>query len=384
MRSSPLSLTRATRRALRAAALLTTTALLCSSAHFAQAKPEEESFPVIGSVSSSVAFNHSNFVGEEQGGVAETYGLPEASGFGWASMSLNFGMSYSWAFSKDYSPIFFSGGLSFNRALVESVSRAGTPTTQPGEVTVGDIGFSAGWGLPGVGKLVKGLMTNISVNGSLPTSRMSRSAGLISSTSANLSVIYATPIKLVMQLFGSTGVNLLEDSTIQIDCELMPRYCAVSGADLGAANSLFSWATGFGMQYPLPFINGLRVGAGYSIFGGFGAVSYGDTTADPFASQYAQSGTQWGVPFHRMGFSLTYGFNNTGSAAQQALNESLQGQSKEEETSEFLKRLSVRLGMSTGQRLYSMDNKRVTFPLFDFETDNLSRTSYNLSAQLAF
>ena len=227
-------------------------------------------------------------------------------------------------------------------------------------------------------------MTNLSVNGSFPTSRASRSVGLISSTGLNLSVIYATPIKLVVQVFGSAGMNILENPTIQVDCELMPQYCAVSGADLGAPMSLFSWSTGGGFQYPLPFLAGVRVGAGYTIVGGFGAVSFSDTTADPFASPYAQSGTQWGVPFHRFGVSVIYGFNNTGSAAQQALNESLQSQQSKKEPSELLKRLSFRFGMGTTQRLYSMDNQRVTLPIFDLETQNLSRTSYSLSAQLAF
>lgn len=349
-----------------------------------QAKPDKEAYPVVGSVSTNVAFNHSNFVGAEQGGAASTYGLGEADGFGWASMGLNFGLSYNWRFSKDLDPIFFSGGLSFNRALVESFSRSRVaPTTQPGEINVGDISLSAGWGLPGVGDLLKGLMVNLSVGGTAPTSRMSRSAGVISATSTSISVIYSTPIRLVVQLFGSVGLNILESSTIKVDCELMPQYCAVSGADLGSSNSLFNWSTGGGIQYPLPFISGLRVGAGYSIFGGFGAVSFSDTNADPFASSYAQSGTQWSVPFHSFGVSLSYGFNATASAAQQALNESLQSQSKEE-PNELLKRLSLRFGMSTGQRLYSMDNTRVTVPIFDFETKNISRTSYNFSVQLAF
>lgn len=348
-----------------------------------QAKPDEESFPVVGSVSTGVAFNHSNFVASEQSEAAQSYGLSEASGFGWASVALSFGLSYNWEFSKDLSPIFISSGLSFSRALVETFSRASTPTTQPGEITIGDIGLSAGWGIPGFDKLLKGLSANFSVNGTLPTSRSSRSIGLISATGANLVLIYATPIKLIIQLFGSTGMNILEDTTIQVDCELMPQYCAVSGADLGAPNSRFSWGTGAGLQYPITLINGLRIGMSYRIFGGFGAASFGDPSSDTYASPYAQSGTQWGIPFHRMGFSLSYGFNTTGSAAQQALNQSLQSQTKEE-PNEFLKRLSLSFGMGTGQQLYSMDNQRVTFPLFDFETKNLSRTSYSFNVQLAF
>lgn len=362
--------------------LALTLALGLTTARSASAKPKEEAFPVIGSVSTGVAFNHSNFVGSEQSAAAANYGAGESSGFGWSRMNINFGASYLWAFSKKLPPIFFSGGISMNRALSESNSRAGVPTTQPKEINISDMSLSAGWGVPGVGKLLKGLMANVSLNGSVPFSRASRSAGIISATSGTLSVIYASPIKLIVQTFASFGYNFLSNPTIEVDCELMPQYCEVSGADLGSPNSLSSWATGLGVMYPLP-INGLRVSGGYSIFGGFGAVSFADTGADPYASPYGQSGTQWSVPFHRMGFSLMYGFNNTGSAAQQAINDSVKGQLKEEE-SELLKRLSVRAGMSTGQRLYSMDNSRVTFPLFDFETNTKSRTSYNFTLQLAF
>ena len=345
------------------------------------AQPAEEPFPIIGSVSTGVTFNHSNFVGSEQGVAAQNYNLPKQSGFGWSSMNLTIGASYSWAFSKKQSPIFFSGGISMSRELSNSFARS-AGTTQPKEIMINDMSLSAGWELPGVGKLLKGLMGNVSVDGTVPFSRMSRSAGIISATSGTLSLIYASPIKLLVQTFASVGYNILSNPTIEVDCELMPQYCAVSGQDLGSPNSLMSWATGLGFMYPLP-INGLRVSLGYSIFGGFGAASFADTAADPYASAYAQSGTQWGVPFHRMGVSLMYGFNNTGSAAQQAVNDSMKGQVKEEQN-ELLKRLSVRLGMSTGQRLYSMDNTRVTFPLFDFETENKSRTSYSLTLQLAF
>jgi hypothetical protein len=358
-------------------------AALMSAAQTAHAKPEEEEFPVTGSVSTTVAFNHGVFYPSAQNNLGATYNLPESDGFGWATMGLAAGLSYNWEFSKDYSAVFLSANVSFEQALMETMTRASTPTTQPYEVNISDIGLSAGWTLPKVDEWIKRLNANISLDFTLPSSRASRATGAVSSVNGTLSLGYATPIRLVFQGFASGGFNILTSPTQQVDCELMPQYCAVSGADLGWTNSLFGWAAGLNAQYPLPFINGLRIGMGYTIFGGYGAGTFGGPSSDPLASPYAQGGYQVSMPMHRLGFALNFGFNRTASAAQQALNQSLQSQEKEEE-SEILKRLSVRLGFGTTQRLYSADNTRVTFPLFDFETLQASRTSYTLSAQLAF
>lgn len=367
----------------RVSSLALCLAALTSAAQTAHAKPEEEEFPVTGSVSTSVAFNHGAFYPSAKSNAGAAYNLPDSDGFGWASMGLAAGLSYNWEFSKDYSALFISGNVSFEQALMETVTRASTPTTQPYEVNISDIGLSAGWTLPKVDQWVERLNANISLDFTIPSSRASRATGAVSSVNGTLSLSYATPIRLVFQGFASAGFNILTSPTQQVDCELMPQYCEVSGADLGWTNSLFAWGSGLNAQYPLPFVNGLRIGMGYSIFGGYGAGTFGGASTDPLASPYAQSGYQLSMPMHRLGFALTFGFNRTGSAAQQALNQSLQSQEQEEE-GELLKRLSVRLGFGTTQRLYSADNQRVTFPLFDFETLQASRTSYSLSAQLAF
>ncbi|MBM4292773.1 MAG: hypothetical protein FJ138_16290 [Deltaproteobacteria bacterium] len=374
---------RAPRRTpLMALAALVGLALLSAPAR-ALAAPEEEEFPVTGSVSTSVAFNHGVFHPSAERNAGSAYNLPAADGFGWAVWGLSAGLSYNWEFSKDYSAIFVSGNVSFEQALMETMTRASTPTTQPYEVNISDIGLSLGWTLPKVDEWVKRLNANISLDFSVPSSRASRASGVLSSVNGTFSLGYATPIKLVFQGFASAGFNVLTSPTQQVDCELMPQYCAVSGADLGWSNSLFSWAGGLNAQYPLSFLHGLRVGLGYSIFGGYSAATFDGAATDALASPYAQSGHQVSMPMHRLGFALFYGFNRTASAAQQALNQSLQGQDQEED-SELLKRLSLRLGVGTMQRLYSADNTRVTFPLFDFETLQAARTSYSLSVQLAF
>ena len=131
------------------------------------------------------------------------------------------------------------------------------------------------------------------------------------------------------------------------------------------------------MQYPL--FSGLRAGVTYRMFGSLLATSFPDTTADPLASDYAQSGKQVGSLIHGTSFFFIYGFNRTASAAQQALNESL-GDSGQEEEDRFLDRLSLSASMTTNDRFYSSDGDRVTLPFFDFETDNRSRTTYTFSA----
>lgn len=357
--------------------------LLFGLSSVAFAKADKESYPINGSVNTGLSFNHSNFVSTEASPQAAALGLPQPNGFGWMNATLSTNLSYSHKFSKDYPPIFLSGGLSFQKALIESFYRTGVPTTQPKQFNIQDLSMSAGWNIPSVKKLVKNLNINVNFGLTAPFSRSSRSIGLLTALSSGLSVIYRTPINLVLRTSGFIGYNILENPTIQVDCNLMPQYCQISGEDLGSPNQLMSWGGSFGMQYPL-FL-GFRLGVSYSIFGGMGAAQFPEATTDPVASDYAQSGNQYGIPFHRASIFLSFGFNQTGSAAQQALNESLKKSSKKkkERSPRFTDRLSFSLSMGTGQRLYSMDNSRITVPIFDFETSNKSRTSYNFGMQIA-
>ena len=120
------------------------------------------------------------------------------------------------------------------------------------------------------------------------------------------------------------------------------------------------------------------MGLTYRMFGSLLAATFPDTENDPLASDYAQSGDQVGALIHGTTLSFIYGFNRTASAAQEALNKSLGGDEEEEDS--FLTRLSIFISMTTNDRLYSSDGSRVTVPVFDFETDNRSRTTYTLSA----
>lgn len=342
------------------------------------AKSDADPYPVIGAVSTSLAWNHSAFVPQEQSPASLEYNLPESQGFGWSLMRLNASLSYTWKFTPKLPPLFFSGQVGFERALTEGFGRAGvipTATTQPKRFYAQDLSTSVGWTLPGVSKFIPKMIVNIGFNASLPLSLISQSQGIYSYLSSFLSVIYSTPFKLVIQGSGFVGYNVLDNPTRQIDCTVSPEACRISGADLGSPNDLMYWGGVLNFQYPL--IGGLRLGATYRMFGSLGAATFPQTSTDPFASPHAQSGDQVGALIHGTTFSLLFGFNRTASAAQQALNESLGSEADEDR---FLDRLSLGLSMTTNDRLYSSDGARITVPVFDFETANLSRTTYNLSA----
>jgi hypothetical protein len=361
---------------------LSFTALLTVSLSVtAMAKPEKERYPIVGAVSTGIGFNHSNFVSEEKSPEAAALGLQPASGFGWVTARFSTSLSYNYKFSDEYSPIYVSSGLSFSRALSESFSRAGLGTVQPKQFNIQDLSINLGWGLPGFKKISKNMSVNLGLGLTAPFSRPSRSTGLVTALSTSLAVSYRTPIKLALQVSGFFSYNVLENPTILVDCGLMPEYCRVSGEDLGAPNQLMSWGGRFGMQYPL--FGGLRIGVSYGMFGGMGAVLFPDST-DAATSPFAQDGEQYGIPFHGSRISLAFGFNQTGSAAQQAMNKSVGSKKKSKKEKSFLDRVNLSLSMSTNQRLYSFDNKRITVPIFDFETNTKSRTSYGFGMQVAF
>ena len=351
---------------------------IISATSSVEAKQAPEAYPLIGSVSTGVTWNHSNFVGAEQSAVADQYQLPSSDGFGWSILNINSGLSYTWTFSPKLPPLFFSGVIGFSRALSEGFNRAGilaAATTQPKRFYAQDASLSAGWSIPGVRSLIPRLSANIGLNGTIPFSMQSRSFGVKTYLSSFLSLIYATPFRLVIQGTSFVGYNVLENPTIQIDCALSPQACQISGEDLGSPNDLMYWGGAINMQYPL--FSGLRAGLTYRMFGSLLAASFPETD-DPYASEYAQSGNQVGALIHGTSLFFIYGFNRTASAAQQALNESL-GDSEQSEES-FLDRLSLSISMTTNSRFYSSDGSRITLPVFDFETDNRSRTTYTFTA----
>ena len=347
----------------------------------AKAKPvEEESFPIVGAVSASVRWNHSVFQDNGASPASAEYDLGESQGFGWSVLNLSVSFSHMLKVSDAVSPIFLSGSIGFERTLSEGFNRAGvipTATTQPQQFYVQDMNLSAGWNIPGVSSIIPKLNLNLGVNASVPFSLISQAQGVKTYLSSFLSFVYPTSFRLVVQGTSFVGYNVLDNPTRQIDCRVMPEACRISGADLGSPDDLMYWGGALNLQYPL--IGGLRIGLTYRMFGSLGAAKFDEVDVDPYASPTAQSGEQVGALIHGTTLSLLFGFNRTASAAQQALNESLEdGEAGDEDS--FLNRLSLTLSMTTNDRLYSSDGSRVTAPVFDFETANFSRTTYRFGA----
>ena len=106
-----------------------------TSMSLAKAPKDIETYPIVGSVSTSINWNHSNFVTAKQSEMAQEYGVGNSDGFGWSLLNINNALSYTWRFSPTLPPLFFSGGIGFTKALSEGFNRAGiisNASTQPG------------------------------------------------------------------------------------------------------------------------------------------------------------------------------------------------------------------------------------------------------------
>ena len=159
----------------------------------AKAPKDIETYPIIGSVSTSINWNHSNFVSAQQSEAAQEYGVGTSDGFGWSLLNINNALSYTWRFSPTLPPLFFSGGIGFTKALSEGFNRAGiipSATTQPQVFYVQDMNLSMGWSIPKVSSLIPRLNANIGLNGSVPFSVQSRAWGIKTYLSSFLSLSF--------------------------------------------------------------------------------------------------------------------------------------------------------------------------------------------------
>jgi hypothetical protein len=349
----------------------------------------KEVFPVSGTIQSGFTFNHNAFVGDEQSAVAKQYGLGKSSGFATGGASLSLNIFYSKEFSKKYEPIAFFGGVGFRKPLFESYNRAyaAGATTQPDTFLLSDVNINASWSTP---VLIENLDINWSMYASVPYSRSSRAYHNMTTLSPSLALTYSLPFHLVLQLAPWFAYNVNSAKNNHVNCELMPTYCQVSTGNLGGQNLLWQYGGTFSLNYPI-LQTGVSINAAYDFYSGSNAISY---QKDPYMSEFAQTGTQYNMGIHGVIIGVRYGFRDLSSASAIKLNESLEAESKQEDKKEikkkkkkessFLQRLSIGLSMRTYQNLYSADNKRITIPLFDFETKNKERTFYTISINLAF
>ncbi len=347
----------------------------------------KEVFPVSGTVQSGFTFNHNNFVGDEQSSAAKQYGLGKSNGFATGAANLSLNIFYSKEFSKKYEPIAFFGGVGFRKPLFESYNRAygSSGTTQPDTFLLSDVNINASWSTP---VLIEDLDINWSMYASIPYSRNSRAYHNITTLSPSLALTYSLPFHLVLQFAPWFAYNVNSSKNNHVNCELMPTYCQVSTGNLGGQNLLWQYGGTFSLNYPI-LQTGVSINAAYDFYSGSNAISY---QKDPYMSEFAQMGTQYNMGIHGVIIGVRYGFRDLSSASAIKLNESLEAESqqggekkkKKKKESSFLQRLSIGISMRTYQNLYSADNKRITVPLFDFETKNKERTFYTFSLNLAF
>ncbi|MFN3201539.1 MAG: hypothetical protein ACE366_24265 [Bradymonadia bacterium] len=331
-----------------------------ASAEVKAAKPiprESEEFPISGFVRTSYRFNHSNFASTESDNVDLGFGV---------------GTLQAVLFYQPTPKIFLYSALWFDKALHEGFERpplspapsTRSRTTQSRDLLVGGQ-YNLGT-IPGIGVMV---FTNMDF--SIPTSQLSRTSGQMLSVSPGLQLVRPIPGGVVT-LNGSAFYNFNEDPTLQIDCDVAPQNCAVSGADLGSPVLESGVGGSLGVNYRIA--KGLLFRGGYDITSFFNANS---VERDEFTAPVdgIQEGTQLAT-LHGTSFSLQLAFKQPGGGANQALND-LQGEGANEES--FLNNLQFAIAMRTLMPLYDQQGDSVTNPIFDFESDTHRRTQYTVS-----
>ena len=312
-------------------------------------KVEEESFPVGGTVSMTYRFNHANFVDTKRVSDVKLSTLPGQEGtdegeFGYGLLQIGLGAEYAITDS-----IGVSAGLGIDKALHESSSSAPTAFAVRSDVTGGteltDVGLGVAWSKFATIPVVD-INFSAGMDLGFPTSKASQTAGLIMSVSPNVSASWSMA-GFSLSAVGVYSYFLNENPTLQMDCVNVPHLCAVSGQDVGQANVLHNITGVFGLGYKI--IDGLKIGAKYTLVAGFGAVEFNDKAN---TASTAQLGVQRAADIHALGFTASYTlFEKTTFAA----------------------------GMGTAATLYRANQKERTMPAFDFYNDDKRATVYSLS-----
>ena len=290
-----------------------------------EVKPE--SFPVGASFGLGYSANHANLVNSN-------------GDFGSQSMSIRSGVNYKLP-ADIGSSLSVSAGKTIivdylNRGAASSTSRT------PWELRNISLGFSRG-----LYKLeASGISFGSSLGFTVPTSKAARSAGLITTIGPGLSANWKSG-GLTIGVNGGYTYFINKDATVQIDCDIAPENCEISGTDTAIPNALHNLSTGLAVNYRFKF--GLTTGVNYGIANGFSAVKF---KKDEFSAPIAQEGLQTGLG--RQTFSARVGYS-------------------------ILPKTSISLRMTTGGGIYSNDNRRYRFPLFDTESNLHHRTTYGFS-----
>lgn len=324
------------------------------------AKPiprETESFPITALVRTSYRFNHSNFTSTESDAVDLGFGV---------------GTLQAALFYNPVPELTLYGAVWFDKALHEGFERppiSPSPATRPRTTQARDVLVGGQYKLgtlPGVGVLVFG-----SMDLQLPTSQLSRASGQLFSISPGLQLVRPIPGG-VIALSGSYFYNQNDDPTLQIDCEVAPQACAVSGADLGSPTLESGIGASLGVNYRI--VTGLLLRAGYDITSFINSANFDRDEFTPDIDGI-QEGRQIST-LHGTSIGLQVAFKQPGGGANAALND-LQQEGANEES--ILNNLQFALTMRTLMPLYDNRGESVTVPVFDLESDTHRRTQYTLS-----
>jgi hypothetical protein len=309
-----------------------TTAGTASGSAAKDEEPEKEKFPIGASFSLGYRADGGNFASTES----------DDANFG--SQSGTLGASVGYDITDDISVGLDVGVL---KEFSESYNRPGGVSNRLKRDTVfQDVGVGVNWGnfytIP-----VLDISLSAGLGGQLPTSKSSRAADLILGLSANLDAAWHKGnFNTGLSLSASHSFN--EHPTLQYDCaHHLQHQCEVAGKDLGEPLGLNDLSAGLHVGYK--FFGKLGVSLAYTISNSYGAVEFPN---DQYTVSFAQTGAQEGTGSHSGTVGLSY---------------------------QLFEKTSLSARMSTGHGIYSNDNKRITFPFWDFESDLHNHTSYSLS-----
>ena len=299
----------------------------------AEAAEEEETgekFPVSGTASVGYSISAAQFVPTES--EKATYG----------SQVLIFGAGLSYSPIDDLS---LTAAMGANKQTVVTSSGSAS-TTQLRRTELTNVALGAGWA--GYKIPVVDITVTAGLNASLPTSRAASAVGLIFSVGETVGLSWSKWDLSVSAGFAH-AFNLHDDATNQIpDNERFSDLIKVAGQDLGTPHTLHSIESSFGLGYKI--LEGWSVNAAYFWTNGFLSTKGKD---DEFTTTAVdvQTDTQLGLGAHGTIFGTSYAFP-TGT--------------------------SVGLSLTTISSVRTADNKEITVPLFDTQSNIQHRTNYGL------
>ncbi|MCA9547317.1 MAG: hypothetical protein KC613_23100 [Myxococcales bacterium] len=337
---------------------LSSIVVACALALPALSHAKKEEFPISGQFTLSSRARHSTFVPTE-GGNFGAVGARIAASLFYAPPQLD--------------GVTFYGSFNFTKAIYESSQRAFFQfQTQPGITQMSDLNFGANWNFAKVGPV----LFTASLDNNVAFSNFSRALGIGFSTGPSVGVTWIAPAGIIVSASASAGLNILENSTAQIDAKKAPDNVRVSGADVGVANQAGTTGWSLGLSYqPVP---GLFLGGSYFWQNWISAVYGPDdefTASNVDEGAPAQTGLQTSGLYHGTSFSIRYQMKQLGGGAADAFNEAAGG---EDAADSWTNHIAVGLSMLTFRDFYDLDNTTVSNPFFDDTPQLHTSTLYSI------